>query len=132
LLKGDGLFTFLVLNVRYLGYGHLHWLLGSSTIPGLWDFLEIPLTAPQPWQLQISIHSPALWPSLLSLPTSAPAAPSLSPPLSHTIPSLPLFPMTILFSLLSEISSPHLYLPSCLTSLGLWGISWASWWLIST
>jgi hypothetical protein len=24
LLKGDGLFTFLVLNVRYLGYGHLH------------------------------------------------------------------------------------------------------------
>lgn len=71
-------------------------------------------------QPHTSIHSPGLLAlSLVSTQTiSCPPIPS--PPLSHTIPSLYLPPMTMVFPLLCGFNNPQLGIPSGLTFKGLW------------
>ena len=82
--------------------GHPH---QASSIPSLWDFLEVTSRTPAPGSCIFLFILLATWASLRS---------SLSPtsyfplPLFYPCPSFSLLPMTILFSLLSRIQASSL------------------------
>ena len=89
----------------------------------------MPLSLPHPGSLAWPRDPPPRRPFALrvlspSSPYTISLSRSLPHSLSHPVPSIHPPPKTILFPLLSEIQHPGLGLPCCLSSLGLWVVSW--------
>jgi hypothetical protein len=83
LSTGGSLFRFHLLTVGHFGWGHPHCILGTSHIPGVWDFLKVPSTSPTWTATYLFIHL-TLWASLLSMPIPDPDPVFHSPfPLQH-------------------------------------------------